>query len=126
MARTADTTSLIGRRIGRLTVLECVGKDKHNQTRWRCSCDCGNETVISRVSVINGRTKSCGCLQKEHQSNWNGISNKGRRLNGAIARIIRDDWQWKGVCESAGLTIEERRSLEKVREVILRTAKEAI
>lgn len=54
----------IGKKFGRLTVLETVRvqfKNKGRQfTHYKCLCDCGN-TVIT--SLINA--KSCGCLQKE-------------------------------------------------------------
>lgn len=31
-------------------------------------CDCGNKKVIRKYSVVKGKTKSCGCLQKERAS----------------------------------------------------------
>jgi len=55
-------TDQIGKRFGRLVVLEkvyCEGK-----LRWVCRCDCG---VIKEVenSCLLGNTKSCGCLLRE-------------------------------------------------------------
>lgn len=32
--------------------------------KWRFSCDCGKEKDILIDSVLNGNTKSCGCLRK--------------------------------------------------------------
>lgn len=49
-----------GKRFGRILVLKYVGKSK-----WLCRCDCGNEKIIRRDALIQGRTKSCGCFQKE-------------------------------------------------------------
>ena len=37
--------NLVGKRFGRLTVIELVGKDKNNRALWKCQCDCGNECV---------------------------------------------------------------------------------
>lgn len=53
---------LTGRRFGKLTVLERVGFKSHN-TQWLCVCDCGNTTVAGRGNLLNGHTKSCGCLK---------------------------------------------------------------
>jgi hypothetical protein len=30
-----------------------------------CQCECGTVKVIRKQDVLNGHTKSCGCLQKE-------------------------------------------------------------
>jgi len=49
-----------GKTFNRLTVLEYMGK-----TRWKCKCECGNTTITTAYNIINGRTKSCGCLAKE-------------------------------------------------------------
>lgn len=55
---------LLGQRFGRLTVVEKL-PSKNNMSMWRCVCDCGNETAVLGKNLKSGRTKSCGCLQKE-------------------------------------------------------------
>ena len=56
-------------KFGRLTAIKRVGKNSDNRSRWLCECECGNQ-IITNVSVLlNGDTKSCGCLQKERASN---------------------------------------------------------
>lgn len=64
--------NLIGKRFGRLIVIERAENDKNNKARWLCRCDCGNEKIISRHDLTkSGRTtKSCGCLWKEYTSNY--------------------------------------------------------
>lgn len=52
---------LVGKRFGKLTVIEYAGKEK-GVHRWKCLCDCGNETVVSQTLLQKGRTRSCGCL----------------------------------------------------------------
>jgi len=47
----------------RLTVQDCVVLDQ--QTYWYCTCSCGNEQYVRSASLRSGKTKSCGCLQKE-------------------------------------------------------------
>lgn len=55
---------LVGKRFGMLTVQEYAGK-KDGMHRWRCLCDCGQETVVGQTLLQSGKTKSCGCLQRE-------------------------------------------------------------
>lgn len=60
MKRLPDLT---GQKFGKLTVLERVWRK--GATHWRCRCDCGNEAVVVNSHLVNGYTKSCGCLRKE-------------------------------------------------------------
>ena len=56
---------ITGIRIGRLTVLRRLLNDKSNNTRWECKCKCGNIVNVRSGSLLNDRTKSCGCLHRE-------------------------------------------------------------
>lgn len=56
---------LEGKRFGRLLVVERNGRDKHNRALWKCVCNCGNIAVVASANLLNGYTKSCGCLFKE-------------------------------------------------------------
>jgi hypothetical protein len=60
-----ERLNLIGQKFGRLTVIKNGGLDKFNKTLFECRCDCGKEKIISGTSLVQGHTKSCGCLQKE-------------------------------------------------------------
>lgn len=66
---------LTGKRFGKLTVIERasnrVGKDNRSRVYWLCRCDCGNIKTIEASCLIQGHTKSCGCLQKEASSKAN-------------------------------------------------------
>jgi len=55
----------VGDRHHRLQVICEASKDKHRHRRYVCKCSCGNIKVIIGQNLTNGRTKSCGCLQKE-------------------------------------------------------------
>ncbi len=64
-----EVKDLTGRRFGRLTVTAYAGKEG-GVHRWRCICDCGEETVVSHSMLLSSKTKSCGCLQAEiHREN---------------------------------------------------------
>ena len=61
---------LVGEKIGSLTVVADTGmKDKQGNKKYRCICDCGNETVkTSRYLHRKGTlTKSCGCERGKTQ-----------------------------------------------------------
>ena len=60
--RHPDLKDYVGKRFGRLTVVDYAGKQA-GMHRWRCLCDCGRETVIGQSNLQSGWTKSCGCLQ---------------------------------------------------------------
>ncbi len=70
--------SIIGKRFGRLRVLELDHIGKHHSTWWRCICDCGNETIVYRGSLTSGDTISCGCYHSEFKNEFSkthGMSN---------------------------------------------------
>ena len=57
--------NLIGKKFGRLTVVNVVGRDKVGKQVWLCKCDCGNELKVNTSSLNSGNTKSCGCIGRE-------------------------------------------------------------
>ncbi len=59
---------LTGKRFNRLMVISISHKTQTSKFFWKCKCDCGNNTIVNGISLIHGRTKSCGCLQKEKTS----------------------------------------------------------
>lgn len=64
-SKTSKRYNLIGERFGRLLVLDYVGKNNYNQLYYLCECVCGNQVKVLGHSLLNGRTKSCGCYRKE-------------------------------------------------------------
>lgn len=55
---------LTGKQFNRLTVTntyEVRAKRKY----WLCDCVCGNKVFVQCSKLLNGHTKSCGCLQKD-------------------------------------------------------------
>lgn len=56
---------LVGRTFGRLTVLARGDNTPRGQARWLCKCVCGKTLVVMGWSLKSGRTRSCGCLQRE-------------------------------------------------------------
>ena len=62
------TEDLTGKKFGKLIVIGFAGyyprHDGRNDAYFNCTCDCGNDNIISvkASSLKNGNTKSCGCL----------------------------------------------------------------
>lgn len=57
--------SLIGKRFGRLTVVERVGQSANRSYIWLCKCDCGGEVRVRTGNLNFGGAQSCGCLRLE-------------------------------------------------------------
>jgi hypothetical protein len=68
--------NLIGKKFGRLTAIEYIGKKKWGKTFWSCKCTCGSIVSVASNSLSSGKTKSCGCLHKE-RARILGKKNKG-------------------------------------------------
>ena len=59
-----------GNRYGRLTVTEQAENDsgggtRWRGTRWRCKCDCGEQTLATGSQLRTGSKRSCGCIRAE-------------------------------------------------------------
>ena len=39
--------------------------EKRDGSRWLFRCACGTEKVLNKYSILNGRSRSCGCLRNE-------------------------------------------------------------
>ncbi len=62
----------IGKKFGRLTVLNIDHIDKKRQAiYWNCLCDCENYKSVPTCRLNNGDTKSCGCFNLECSSKLN-------------------------------------------------------
>lgn len=50
----------VGKTFGRLNVLSLEKGEKRSM--FKCSCSCGKIKLVAPTSILNGRTRSCGCL----------------------------------------------------------------
>jgi len=53
---------LAGRKFGKLTVIKDTGRRKSKRPIWKCKCDCGTNIDILGKYLLNGDTRSCGCI----------------------------------------------------------------
>lgn len=58
-------SDLIGKKYGRLTVIEYHGLNNRGKSMWKCRCECGNTSVVLGNRLTSGHTKSCGCYSVE-------------------------------------------------------------
>lgn len=91
--------NLKGSIFGRLTAVECVGKDKSNRALWRCVCECGNEKIVTSGNLRSGNVQSCGCLAKESAAiigRAGAIDLTGQRF-GRLVVLRREETLKRGV-----------------------------
>lgn len=63
--------NFIGKKFNHLTVIKkgesYISPNGHKSSQWWCECDCEEKKIIlvRRNNLVNGNTKSCGCLNQE-------------------------------------------------------------
>lgn len=71
-----DKHTIVGEKIGKLTVLERTDKRYRGNVVYKCICECGNICYKSRASLIkNSGIKGCGCYEPKKK-----YYNKNARL----------------------------------------------
>lgn len=102
---------LTGQKRHMLTAIEPV-KERYSSghRQWRCSCDCGGETVIP--SHLFGVTRSCGCLSTHNRLPKGEASRralmrvyiKGAESRGLLFELTSDQFTklTKGECHYCG------------------------
>lgn len=63
MLRDKETKNLVGKKFGKLSVIELLpDSNKFKRRQYKCKCDCGNEIIVPSSSLTTNHTLSCGCL----------------------------------------------------------------
>lgn len=61
-----NSTEWIGKRFGRLTIIDFVhAEPPYRGWLWVCRCDCGKTKTLMVSDVKQGKIRSCGCLHDE-------------------------------------------------------------
>ena len=90
---------LTDKRFGNLVAIRKVEKPEDKTTKgvyWLCRCDCGKTKLIATANLSGGRTKSCGCLEKE--SRFTHSLKHGHSKIGKITPEYRTWAHIKGRC----------------------------
>lgn len=117
---------LYGKVFGKLTVIgrgeDYISPKGVKTLRYLCLCECGNTTNVRRQSLLNGNTKSCGCLQRKLASEKaieNGIRHavdiSGERFGKlvAIERLspVEGGYLWRCKCDCGNETVKLAKDL---------------
>lgn len=76
---------LIGMKFFRLTVTGYSHK-KQNHHYYKCICECGKVKSIRKDSLINGDSKSCGCLAQE-------LASERHKKHGLKSHPLYNTWK---------------------------------
>jgi hypothetical protein len=114
-ASESSIKDLTGMQFGRLTVIGQAGRTKCNHVKWKCLCECGNETTVSGGSLNRGLTISCGCYNKERTTETHRIDLTGKvfgRLT-VLEEVGRRDGRvlWKCQCSCGNISMVVGKSL---------------
>ena len=66
------TPLVLGEKYGKLTIKENLDNIHRGRRTVKCECECGNKITTLFEYLLDGRVKSCGCLQKQDVA-WKNI-----------------------------------------------------
>jgi len=75
--------NLQGLKFGRWTVEKLAKERRHGNVCWLCTCECGEQREVMASTLNTGRSRSCGCLLRDTNSEvqrTHGMSRVGSRL----------------------------------------------
>ena len=92
-----DKFTLIGKKFGKLTVISFHEGGKNS--KWDCICDCGKKCIVTRCNLIQGHTRSCGCIISIPKDSYDVL-----RERDFFRFIEKTDgcWIWKGGLDKQG------------------------
>lgn len=67
----------VGLKIGKLTLVEFVGRNKHSKKQWLCKCECGNMCIRIEGNLKTTKVPHCGC-----SPGWRGTNKRFKNLTG--------------------------------------------
>lgn len=91
-----------GKKFGLLTVMEPTDSKINSKTKWKCLCDCGEFSTPQYSNLVDGHTRSCGCLwRKEGRTRYKGtvvecLTSKLSEKNSSGIKGVcpwKDQWQ---------------------------------
>lgn len=98
--------NLLGKKYGKLTVIEQLEVNSKGHMEWLCKCECGGNRIVTTGKLTGQRVKSCGC--DNYDSNAVNLSGRVFGMLTVIKPSLYDNQKhrrtWECVC-SCGNTI---------------------
>lgn len=105
-----------GLKIGKLTLIKFLGRNKHSKKQWLCKCDCGNTCVRIEGNLKTTPVPHCGCSPA-----WKGFNKRFTDLSGQkFGRLTvrkfygKDKYShnlWLCDCECGGVAVVDTSAL---------------
>lgn len=105
-----------GLKIGKLTLVEFVGRNKHSKKQWLCKCECGNMCIRIEGNLKTTKVPHCGC-----SPGWKGTNKRFKDLTGQMFGKLTVKFHygknkhshnlWYCICDCGGYTITDTNAL---------------
>jgi len=124
--------NMAGEKFGSLVVIQRYDNDQFGSAQWLCLCKCEKRPIVRGANLRSGKTKSCGCLQKEIVSThgmyksaefsaWQSMlqrcynkKNKGYKNYGGRGITVDDRWlKFENFYEDMGPRKDSKLSIER-------------
>ncbi|MEY4684861.1 MAG: hypothetical protein RLZ25_1320 [Pseudomonadota bacterium] len=66
MKKTESSQPVVGRRYGHWLITADASR-VNGDLRYPCRCDCGEERLVSAITLRNGTSTSCGCMRGDRK-----------------------------------------------------------
>lgn len=107
---------LSGSKFGKLTAIERVHYPDKKGVFWLCKCDCGNMKIVKSSLLIEGKTRSCGCLKDEpRHENLVGLKFNLLTVVECVGKYTDGHPKWLCECECGEKTYANGRDLKSGR-----------
>lgn len=99
--RTAyNTIDRTGSCFNNWTIVSYSHTNIHKERKYLCKCKCGFEIVKSIKTILNGKSKSCGCLNidnhKVHGMSNSKMYNTWQNIKNRCNNPNSTQWKWYG------------------------------
>lgn len=120
--RSVPKEDLTGQKFGHLTVLGIDTDYAGRSIHWKCLCECGTIKSYQRYALVNGKVKSCGCINHKTSSESHFIDLTGKRFGRLTAlRVDHKEYSksggskyyWLCSCDCGNKTVVQSSVLKK-------------